>query len=292
MYHSMNRWIITLLALVFALGMQAQEVEYTKEDSALVVKLLKKAKTERGEENRIMYFGKKFLGLTYMAQTLEQGDKEHLIVNVHGLDCTTFIETVVAFALCDRENQSTFEDFCNNLRKIRYRNGEITDFTSRLHYFTWWAENNERFGIVEDIAPKSEPWGVFSAVRTINITLMSAHPTRYEQLKKYPEMVPTLKQYEEEVNGKTFRYIPKKDLSLNQNTSLGVIKDGDIIAMVTKSGELDIAHLGIACWENGALHLLHSSSLYKKVLLSKETFYSYETKQPRHMGIRVFRFKD
>ena len=158
---NMNRWMTTLLALVFALGMQAQEVEYTKEDSALVVKLLKKAKTERGEENRIMYFGKKFLGLTYMAQTLEQGDKEHLIVNVHGLDCTTFIETVVAFALCDRENQSTFEDFCNNLRKIRYRNGEITDFTSRLHYFTWWAENNERFGIVEDIAPKSEPWGVF-----------------------------------------------------------------------------------------------------------------------------------
>ena len=56
------------------------ECEYTKEDSALVVRLLKEAKTNRGAENRMMYFGKKFLGLPYVGHTLELGDKEHLIV--------------------------------------------------------------------------------------------------------------------------------------------------------------------------------------------------------------------
>ena len=99
----MNRWMITLLALVFALGMQAQNIEYSKEDSALVVKLLKEAPTQRGNENRIFYFGKKFLGLPYVAHTLELGDTEHLIVNLHGLDCTTFVETVVALSMCDQQ---------------------------------------------------------------------------------------------------------------------------------------------------------------------------------------------
>ena len=72
------------------------EKEYTAEDSALVVKLLAEAATQRGKENRMMYFGKKFLGLPYVGGTLENGDREHLIVNLHGLDCTTYVETVTA----------------------------------------------------------------------------------------------------------------------------------------------------------------------------------------------------
>ena len=66
----------------------AYDREYTKEDSALVVKLLQEAKTKRGKENRMMYFGKKFLGLPYVGHTLEKGDKEHLIVNLRELDCS------------------------------------------------------------------------------------------------------------------------------------------------------------------------------------------------------------
>ena len=63
MHHHMNRWIFTLLALVFALGMKGQKYIYTPEDSALVVKLLREAKTERGTESRILYFGKKFIAI-------------------------------------------------------------------------------------------------------------------------------------------------------------------------------------------------------------------------------------
>lgn len=289
---NMNRWMAALLAWVFALGIQAQEVEYTKEDSALVVKLLKDAQTERGEENRIMYFGKKFLGLPYVAHTLELGDTEHLIVNLHGLDCTTFVETVVALSMCDKQDKRTFGDYCKNLSTIRFREGKMTDYTSRLHYFTWWAEDNERLGIVEDIAPKSEPWGAFTAVQTININYMSAHPTLYKQLKNHPDFVAPIKQYEQATNGRKFRYIPKKNLQWRQNTSLGAVKDGDIVAMLTDSDGLDTRHIGIAFWQNGQLHLLHASSLYKKVLMSKETFYEYEMKQDKHTGIRVFRFKD
>ena len=302
---NMNRWMAALLAWVFALGIQAQEVEYTKEDSALVVTLLMNAKKERGKENRIMYFGKKFLGVpsafTQNNQVKQDSledkkDRYFTTLALNKMNCITFIEIVGALALCDKDNQRTFDDFCKNLFKIRYRDGEEPCGTSRLHYFTWWAENHEKIGIIKDIAPKSEPWGAFTAVQTVNIHYMSSHPDLYKDVEDYDSFMSTIKKYEQETNGKTFRFIPKKNLAWNQNTSLNAVKDGDIVAIVSNGrgagNGLDIRHLGIACWQNGKLHILHASSLYKKVLISKETFYEYEIKQPGHQGIRVFRFID
>ena len=288
----MKKLTTILLTACLCICMHAQEVEYTKADSALVVKLLTEAPKERGTENRVLYFGKKFLGLPYVAHTLELGDTEHLIVNLHGLDCTTFVETVVALSLCDQQNQRTFDAFCKNLSKIRFRKGTMTDYTSRLHYFTWWAEDNEQLGIVKDIAPTTAPWGAFTAVQTVNINYMSAHPTLYKQLKNHPDFVPIIKKYEQDSNGKKFRYIPKKNMQWKQDSALGAVKDGDIVAMLTDSDGLDTRHIGIAFWQNGRLHLLHASSLYMKVLMSKETFYEYEMKQPKHTGIRVFRLNN
>lgn len=263
--------------------------EYTKADSTRVVALLQEARTQRGTENPVFYFGKKFLGLPYVAHTLELGEQEHLIVNLHELDCTTFVEMVVALALCDQQDQRTFDDFCRNLTSIRFRQGRLTDYTSRLHYFTWWAEDNEQLGIVSDICPAAAPWGAFTAVQTIHINYMSQHPALYKQLRLHPAFVAPIRQQEEATNGRRFRYIPKKNLAWGQQTALGAVRDGDIVAMLTDSDGLDTRHIGIAFWQDGQLHLLHASSLYKKVVMSKETFYEYEMKQPKHTGIRVFR---
>ena len=263
--------------------------EYIPSDSAFIVNLLEEAQIQRGTESRMLYFGKKFLGVPYVGHTLELGDEEHLIVNLRELDCTTFVETVVALSLCDKNNQRTFEDYCRNLMTIRYRGGLMSGYPSRLHYFTWWGMDNEQLGIVRDIAPKGEPWGPYTAVQTLHINYMSQHPTLYKQLKNHPEFVPTIKTQEDEVNGMQFRYIPKQNLNWKQTTSLGMVHDGDIVAMLTDKDGLDTRHIGIAFWRNGQLHLLHASSLYKKVLMSKETFYEYEMKQPKHTGIRVWR---
>lgn len=278
--------MVMSIAICFA---QTGAVEYSKADSVLVVKLLREVQTERGEENRIFYFGKKFLGVPYVAHTLELGDEEHLIVNLHELDCTTFVETVVALSLCDKQNELTFEDFCKHLSSVRFREGKMGDYTSRLHYFTWWAEDNERLGIVKDIASQNAP---FNAVQTVRINYMSAHPSLYKQLKNHPHFVPIIQRLERETNGRKFRYIPKANLNGGKQSALGVVQDGDIVAMLTDSDGLDTRHIGIAFWQNDKLHVLHASSLHKQVVMSKETFYTYESKQPKHTGIRVFRFND
>lgn len=289
------KFLLTIILSAMALGSFAAEpIEYTKADSTKVVNLLSNAKTERKSEHRIVYFAKQFLGLPYVGQTLEPGDKEHLIVNLRELDCTTFVEYVLALAVCDKNNKRTFKDFCNTLTLIRYRNGKLTDYTARNHYFTWWAEDNEALGLVYDIAPsmKEEAKAPFTAVQTINCNYMSQHPNLYKHLKNNPQFVPIIKKYEEEGNGKKYRYIPKKNLSWAQSTSLGTVHSGDIVAMLTDSDGLDTRHIGIAYWQNNKLHLFHASSLYHKVLISKETFYDYEMKQAKHTGIRVFRMKE
>lgn len=286
---------VMMTCAAFGQGMVgAKGVECTKSDSTLVVRLLKEAKEQRGEEHRMLWFGKKFIGVPYVAHTLEKGNEEHLIVNLHELDCTTFVETVVALSLCDQQNKRSFEDYCRNLTRIRYREGKMKDYTSRLHYFTWWGEDNERKGIVREIVPSkeevaSEGWGAFTGVQTLNINYMSTHPTLYKQLKANPKFVSVIKRYEEESKGKKYRFIPKRNVGWAQSSALGIVHDGDIIAMLTSKAGLDTSHIGIAVWQNGKLHLLNASYVYKKVVLDTKTFYDYQQVQTSQTGIRVFR---
>lgn len=282
-----------ILTFVSSVCLAAEPVEYTKADSLKVVSLLSEAKTARKSEHPIVYFAKQFLGLPYVGQTLEPGDKEHLIVNLRQMDCTTFVEYVLALAVCDKENTRTWKAFCENLTRIRYREGKLTDYTARLHYFTWWAEDNEALGLVRDIAPsmKDGAKGPFTAVQTINCNYMSKNPNLYKHLKNNPPFVPVIRKYEEACNGKQFRYIPKKNLSWSQSSSLGTVHSGDIIALLTDSDGLDTRHIAIAYWQEGKLYFIHASSLYKKVLINKETLFDYEAKQNKHTGIRVFRMQ-
>ncbi len=279
------RHILASLFLLSSAAAWSQEVECTQADRAKIESILHKAATEAGNENRMIYFGKQFLGIPYVAHTLEEGNKEHLIVNVHGLDCTTFVETVFALYLCDKEDRRTFDDFCRNLTKIRFRNGKMTDYTSRLHYFTWWGEDNEQLGLVRQVVRDGAP---FSAIQTVNINYMSAHPEYYKQLKLHPEFIPVIRSQEQETNGRMFRYIPKSRLN-GSPKELADVHTGDIISIITNKDGLDTSHVGIVFWQNGKLHLMHASSLYKKVVMDQKTFYNYSQGQKSHLGIRVYR---
>lgn len=272
---------------LYGLSTFSQKVEYSKSDSVSVERILSEAKTERKEQNRMLYFGKKFIGVPYVAHTLENGNSEHLIVNLRELDCTTFVENVLALALCDIENKRTFSDFCNNLRKVRYFGGRIDDYSSRLHYFTWWAENNIQKGIIREISADDFP---FTAVQKVSINYMSAHPELYKHLKGKPDMIQKIRQKELRTSGKTYRYIPKSLLNESADR-IGVVHTGDIVAIITSKSGLDTSHIGIAVWQDGKLHLLNASSIYKKVVLDKSTFYQYSQRQKSQLGIRVFRLK-
>lgn len=259
-----------------------------QEDSVFVVRLLGEARHLSKGENVPLFFARKFIGRPYVAHTLEVGDDRRVVVNTRQLDCTTLVENVTALSLCIYQKQYAFNDFLDNLVKMRYHNGKMNGYVSRLHYFTEWIVESGLKGIAVERQTPNPP---YSAVQTVDVYFMSTHPNSYDALKKHPEYVKDIRKNEKAISGKSFRYIPKGKI---KNTKLlrSSVRDGDIIAITCNKKGLDIAHLGFAVWRSDGLHLLNASMIHKKVVEEPMTLFEYLHKHPSHTGIRVLRICD
>lgn len=273
-----------LLALTaLPLQLKADEITYQKEDSAEIAVLL----SAKGTHSPL-YFAKKLLGRPYVGQTLEINEEEQLVVNLRELDCTTLVETSAALALAEKNDERSFAGYCKALKQLRYRNGNISGYASRLHYFSQWIADNVAKGLVEDIG-KSGGFP-FTAKQEINLSFMTKNPQYYRQLKADEDLRKEIEKQEKSINGTTVNYIPKKLLNLDK-TKLSCIHDGDIIALVTSKDGLDISHVGIAIWKGNKLHLLNASSLKHKVVADSQSLYEYQRKRQTQLGIRVIRLR-
>lgn len=271
-----------LFGLSFA---SAYDVQYNQSDSLKVVELLEGARRQPSGTNIVIYFARQLKGLPYVAHTLEVNRTEKLVVNLRQLDCTTYVENVVALALCMSQKAYTFKAFCDNLCKIRYRGGATPHYTKRLHYFTDWIADNTAKGICSEVQSPNPP---FTAVQKIAVYYMSTYPSKYKMLAENPEYVPVIAATERELNKASYWYVPK---SLVGNTELmrKVVKDGDIIALTTSLKGLDIQHIGFAVWHADGLHLLNASSLRHKVVEEPMTLYRYLQRQRTMTGMRIVR---
>ena len=276
----MIRLLILLLSVVPALSLRAAET-----DSVFVTKMLEEARRLPDGTNLPLHFAQRFLGRPYVAHTLEVADPERLVVNTRQLDCTTLVENVTALTLCVRRKTFSFSDFKRTIQELRYRDGRLTDYTSRLHYFSDWINDNSRRGNVTDVSTKGAP---FNAVQQLNINYMSRHPQSYAALKKHPAMVPVIAAQEVALTGRRYRYIPRADV-VDSKAMRAAVHDGDIIAITCSKPGLDIAHLGFAVWRSDGLHLLNASQLHKKVVLEPMTLGEYLKKHPSHTGLRIIR---
>ena len=253
-------------------------------DSIRIEKMLREASVLKPESNRILFFARKFIGVPYVAHTLDREQEERLVINTRELDCTTFVETVLSLALCSQRGETSFADYCNQLRQIRYRKGKVA-YTSRLHYFTEWIEDNAESGYVRKIESDNHP---FTSVQRLNVNYMSRHRSAYPMLIEHPQWWKEIEATERMLTGREYKYIPKHSIA---NTSLfrNTIRDGDIIAILTSKSGLDTSHIGIAVWQEDGLHLLNASQIHKKVVLEPMLFYDYMMKHPSQIGIRVCR---
>ena len=244
--------------LFFLTGMLMLPAAAQEKDSIKVEALLQKASALPGDSSRTMFFARQMLGVPYVAGTLDEGKEENLVVHLDKVDCTTFVETVLALALADKDKERNFGSFKKALQHIRYRGGVLNGYPSRLHYFSEWIKDNERKGIVKERTDE------FSTLQQeLHLNFMSTHPDSYRQLKDNPSLVAEIVRQEQALNGSVVTYFPKDQLSyppykLN-------IKDGDILAITTNITGLDVVHVGFVCWVGDTLHLLHASSVAKKV---------------------------
>lgn len=274
----MNRFF---MLLVFLLSCCIGSFAQNETDSMFVERVLHDAPDNAGT----LHFAQLFLRRPYVAHTLEINDEEVLVVNTRQLDCTTLVENVVALTLCHQQKKRSYDDFCLMLQTLRYRQGILNGYTSRLHYFTDWIMDKTAMGIVKEIQMKEAP---FTALQTVKVNYMSSHPHAYKALAAHQEFLSLIVAQERHLKGKTFRYIPKAEV---KNTKLmrSVVKDGDILAITCSKPGLDIAHLGFAVWRDDGLHLLNASMLHHQVVEEPMTLRQYLYKHPSHTGVRVIR---
>lgn len=277
----MKRVLIACLLGIVQLSVSAQ-VQYQREDSVRVMQLLEEAPRNG---NLLVHFARQLKEIPYVAHTLEPNDKERLIINLRELDCTTMVENALALSLCVRDSLYSFEAFCHILQKIRYIQGDEPAYVKRLHYFTSWIEDNTAMGFCREIQSPNPP---FTAQQTIQVNYMTQHPDLYRMLKVNPSDIPGIREQEQAINGRQYRYIPQEQLT---NTALlrRTIHDGDIIAIITTIAGLDTQHIGIAVWHDDGLHLLNASSIHHKVVEEPMTLRQYLFQHKTMPGIRIIR---
>lgn len=281
---------IIIIAAVFLSASTIIAQQYTKEDSIMVEKLLNQARTNKlkRQQECVKFFTRQFYGIPYVAKTLELNKKEKLVINLRQLDCTTYVENVVALSLCVKENGLTFADFCRNLSLIRYRKGGGVNYSDRLHYFTDWINDNSVLGIC--FSPQS-PNPPFSAVQRVSVDYMSTHSTKYPMLAGNKKNMAEIRKTEQNLTGKSYRYIPKSNID-NSKLLRRTIHDGDIIVILTNIKGLDTQHLGFALWKKDGLHLVNASSIRHKVVEEPMLLYTYLKRHKSMTGIRIVRLKD
>ncbi len=220
-----------------------------------------------------------YVGTPYVAGTLDQNEAEKLICRSDAFDCVTFVEYILALSLYQVKKTHWNTSLEANVQKLRYRQGEINGYLSRIHYFSEWIQQNTQWPFLNEISQKL---GGKPHKKTINF--MTNNATKYPLLKSDKDII-KMADYEKSISQDSFYYIPKERVLSIQHQ----LKDGDIIAITTDIGGLDIVHTGFIKISNGKAHLLHASQSSGKVEVSTLPLDKYLSKNKNQNGIRVIR---
>jgi hypothetical protein len=231
---------------------------------------------------RIIATARAFIGTPYVSATLESDSEEQLIVNLKKVDCTTFVEYVLAMVQSREDSGAQLGRMAYALQHLRYRNGAVNGYPSRLHYFTDWLKSHERNGLLTLISDS-----IGDASMDMEIDFMSAHPRFYPKLDKNPALVEKIRLVEEDLANHEMAYITKDRIEEKEH----LISDGDVIAFVTTIEGLDVSHTGFAYFQEGRLHLLHASTRTNQVEISPVPLSQYLQKMETVSGILVARFR-
>jgi len=274
--------LLLVTLLFFSINyLSAQQIEYQPEDKVILEKICKNLQSESQTPtaNLVELVGKEFLGTPYVANTLEK-IPEHLVINLRELDCTTFGENCLAIARVIKSGDTSFENYTKELQTLRYFDGVIDSYPSRIHYFSDWIYENDKRGFVKMVSEQ-----ISHVPYPMDLNIMSTHPDSYKQLEGNEEFVKLIKQKEAEISLRKMFYLPKDQLAKYESQ----LQDGDIVGLTTTVDGLDITHVGIIVHVHGRVHLMHASSKELKVIISDQTLEDYLNGRSTVNGIMVAR---
>lgn len=227
----------------------------------------------------ISLIGMEFLGVPYVGGTLEGDGPETCRVNLEGLDCVTFVEASFCMARVIIQGNPTWENFLKEVEFTRYRGGVMSGYTSRLHYTSEWLADNYEKGTLENVNDE------FDGTRVdFGLNFMSSHPQYYPALQRDSVEIFRMKKIEAKINEMKHLVIKKRRIP----EILNKLQNGDIVAFATTVEGLDYSHTGLIRYVVNEPHLLHASSVEKKVVLG-ERVDRYVAGKDKITGISIAR---
>ena len=277
------KWLLMFFAYVMiTVNLNAQQLAlYHPEDQQIFNEYLEYIKPWKSDSNEIILekTAMFFLETPYVAHTLEVTDSETLIVNLREFDCFTYVETVLALYLTVKSDLPALDTFARNLQSIRYRDGEIAGYPSRLHYTSDWLYNNEQSGLLKNIS------GDIGGVREDKrIDFMSAHRDSYKHLKTDDEMLERIKVAEDNINSRGgFMYLPKANIAI----AAPMIPHMAMIGFTTTVEGLDTTHVGFAFHTDEGMTFIHASSIENKIVIDESLLSDYCNSRNSCTGVIV-----
>ncbi|MEM8486052.1 MAG: N-acetylmuramoyl-L-alanine amidase-like domain-containing protein [Bacteroidota bacterium] len=248
---------------------------------ALMAEARAKAWHTRDLGGIMMQVGVWFEGQPYVAGSLDESAYEQLVIKLDGFDCVTFVESVLALSRTIKSQAYNYAGFVDHMQAQRYRDGKLDGYCSRLHYFSEWILDNERRGRVQNIT--AEIGGV---LLDKELDFMSGHRDSYAPLKD-DSLYAGIVAMEANLKDLQMYHIPQAAIASAYPSLLG----GDIVALATDIGGLDVTHTGLVFkHENGQVGLLHASTT-RGVVVSPD-LQAYVENNRRQIGIVVARPQD
>jgi hypothetical protein len=254
---------------------------------ALVTKALAQQWATKPIGQRMALIAVELRSTPYVGYTLEIDDKiESPSVNLEGLDCWTFFETVLCLARMLEKPKTAYtpQDLLAEIEWTRYRAGKCTgNYLERIHYLNEWFVDNFARGTINDITNRL---GADIPLKGRLSREMTVLWKSYRYLRCNPELRPKMAALEEKVNALPVRYIPEAKVAGIEPQ----LRNGDIIGIVSAGQGGVCSHVGLIFRPStdGLARFMHASSKYKKVTLDV-TISEYLTDHKDAIGILVGR---
>lgn len=226
---------------------------------------------QRPAGETLLRLARQLLGRPYKAFSLDAEPQERLRLDLTGFDCALLVEQLLALI-----HSRNVVEFSEQVQRLRYGNGDV-DYCDRNHYFTVWAANAERLGLVKDIT-ESLP-GASLRVRRLNF--MSSHPNSYRPMRQ-ARARQCIAALERNLSVRQ-SYVPIGALG----SAAAKLRSGDIFALVTAVDGLDVSHTGFLERSRGELHAIHAAP--KRGVMRSLDFVRYASSVEDVVGISILR---
>lgn len=206
--------------------------------------------------------------------------QESLQIEVLSFQCVSLIESSLSIARCAWQKTPTIPCFAAELTAWRYRNGQLKNYDSRLHYYYDWLNDNAKRGRLDLI---TEQLG--GRPQHFEFNYMTRHVKNYPALSD-KSLFHAMQQREKELSRVPLPFIAKDQVAAISPQ----LANGDVIGVVVNKPGMVIGHTGLVVRDyQGTPHLLHASSYHERVVLTRADLASYMMAEKNRLGIFIAR---